>query len=283
MTPPRGPALRYFGGKWRLAPWIISHFPEHDCYVEPFAGAGSVLLQKAPSRFEYYNDADSRVVNFFRVLRDRRCELKHVLSLTPFARAELKLSEVVADDPLEDARRFYVRMWQGRGGHEASTGWRYQRAPARNKTALRDFVDTSHIEAIALRLRQVAIECDDAFSVLRRYDAPGTLFYVDPPYLAATRSKSSGRYREELKTEDEHRLLLSLLRELSGYVVVSHPICALYSQLLEGWERSSRCHLAQGNAGKAAKRYKETIWLNPRCADAQMQRTLALGPVKGFA
>lgn len=64
------PAIRYHGGKFRLAPWIIEQMPDHVCYVEPFGGAAGVLLQKPRSYAEVYNDLDSEVVNLFRVLRD---------------------------------------------------------------------------------------------------------------------------------------------------------------------------------------------------------------------
>lgn len=43
------PALRYFGGKWRIAPWIISHFPVHQVYVEPFGGRAVESLWISPN------------------------------------------------------------------------------------------------------------------------------------------------------------------------------------------------------------------------------------------
>ena len=66
----RRPALRYYGGKWMLAPWIIQHLPDHKTYVEPFGGVASVLMRKAPSQVEIYNDLNSELVNFFKILRN---------------------------------------------------------------------------------------------------------------------------------------------------------------------------------------------------------------------
>jgi DNA adenine methylase len=82
------PVIRYYGGKWKLADWVISHFPKHRCYVEAFGGAASVLMKKKPSRVEVYNDLSDEVVNLFQVLRDPGTakELRRRLSLTPFSR-----------------------------------------------------------------------------------------------------------------------------------------------------------------------------------------------------
>jgi site-specific DNA-adenine methylase len=84
------PVLRWHGGKWRLAPWIISHFPMHRCYVEPYGGAGSVLIRKPRAYAEVYNDLDGAVVGLFRVLQEptSAARLLDLLRLTPFARAE---------------------------------------------------------------------------------------------------------------------------------------------------------------------------------------------------
>lgn len=270
IAPPSRPALRYFGGKWRIAPWIISFFPEHICYVEPFMGAGSVLLRKPPSTFEYLNDKDDAVVNFFQVLRDHKDELLRQIRQTPFARRELELSySSTSTDPIERARLVYVRCWQGRSGSRLhKTGWRNQIRPSRNKTALRGFIDDSHLDVVAARLREVGLECGDYQRVIERYDAPTTLFYADPPYLGSLRSTIG--YRFDLKQEEEHRNLAEVFREVAGMVVLSGYQSSLYAELFEehGWARRDR--KARMQSGEAV----ESVWLNPNTLSAHTQLDL---------
>ena len=63
------PVLRWPGAKWRIAPWIVSMFPRHDVYCEPFFGSGAVFFTKPPSSTETINDRDSEIVNLFTVCR----------------------------------------------------------------------------------------------------------------------------------------------------------------------------------------------------------------------
>jgi DNA adenine methylase len=159
----------------------LAHLPAHRCYVEPF-GAASILLRKRPSVIEVLNDADQRLMRFFRTLREREAELVRAIDLTPYSRAEFEAAFEPADDPVEDARRVYVLCWQGRsrGLGEWRTGWRYEITGNRVRRAVDDF-RSDHLSAVVQRLKSVQLECDQAAAVIDRYDAPGTLHYLDPP------------------------------------------------------------------------------------------------------
>lgn len=68
---PRAP-FAWYGGKFYYAKWIIDHFCSHRVYIESFGGAANILLNKNHSDVEIFNDLDNRIVNFFRVLRDKK-------------------------------------------------------------------------------------------------------------------------------------------------------------------------------------------------------------------
>ncbi len=117
--------LRWPGSKWRIADWIVRQFPTHETYVEPFFGSGAVFFHKNPSGTETINDIDNEVVNLFRIVRDHAEKLCKAIEMTPYSRQEYISSMDTKDaDPLERARRFLVRTWQGYGGKtNCTTGW----------------------------------------------------------------------------------------------------------------------------------------------------------------
>lgn len=254
------PILRWHGGKWRLADWIIAHLPGHRVYVEPFGGAASVLLKKPRSYCEVYNDLDGEVVNLFRVARTQGEQLRELLELTPFARDEFVLSYEHTDDPLERARRTVVRSFMGfaSNAHHKPTGFRANSSRTGTVPA-HDWRNYPMAFAATIeRLRGVVIENRDATAVMQAHDADETVHYVDPPYVASTRDGGAD-YRHELSDSD-HIQLAETLHKLRGAVVLSGYRCDLYDDLYRDWRRVEKAT----HASSAAPR-TECLWLSPKC------------------
>jgi len=273
---PRRPVLRWHGGKWKLAPWIISHFPDHRIYVEPFGGAASVLMRKPRAYAEVYNDLDDWAVNLFRVLRDEALAARLVeqLKLTPFARTEFECGRELGEtegDPVELARRLIVRSFMGFGSNAhngRSTGFRAN-SNRSGTTPAQDWGNYPNaLPALIDRLKGVIIENRDATAVMMQHDGPETLHYVDPPYMAETRSPANKydlkyrTYRHELD-DDTHAKLLDALQELSGMVVLSGYPAPLYESALTAWRRVEIAAYADG-----ARDRTEVLWINPQAAAA---------------
>lgn len=271
MTEPTRPLLRWHGGKWLLAPWIISHFPEHRVYVEPFGGAASVLIRKERSYAEVYNDLDDDVVNLFRVIRGNyKDELVRRLRATPYSRAEFNDSYSETSDPIEQARRLVIRSFMGFGsdGHNGArpTGFRAN-SNRSGTTPAHDWVNyPDALEAILKRVEGVVIEHRPAMDVMAQCDGTDVLHYVDPPYLWETRSKAKNstrkNYRHEL-SNDDHAKLLNFLSGLKGMVVLSGYPAPSYDLALQDWKRVERKALADG-----ARERVEVLWINPAASKA---------------
>lgn len=259
----RRPALRYYGGKWKLAPWIISYFPLHKNYVEPCGGAASVLIQKPPAKLETYNDLDGYVVNFFQVLRDQPDELIRRIRLTPWSREEYELSKVPKGDNIELARRFFICGWMSISGmpFEKSTGWRSTSYDGQSFVPhlFQKQLCQEELYKIADRLVSVQIENRDARYVIERYGQyQDTLVYFDPPYIQDTRV-SKNQYLVETD-DDFHRDCAKLLYDCE-YVVISGYASSMYTDLYEnrGWKRVTR--ESQTNSGGSRI---ECLWLSPK-------------------
>lgn len=261
---PRRPLVRYHGGKWKLAGWIMNHFPPHRVYTEAFGGGGSVLLQKPRAYAEIYNDLDGEIVNLFRVARDQGEHLALSLELTPFSRDEFSTAYEPHGAPLEQARRTLIRSFMGFGSAGASgqsTGFRAN-SNRSGTTPAHDWMNyPAHLRNVIQRLRGVVLENRDAVQVMQSHDGKQTLHYVDPPYVHETRNlrTRAPAYKHEM-TDAYHEALASALHGLDGMVIVSGYRCQLYDRLFDGWQRIDAAAHADG-----ARERIESLWLSPRC------------------
>ncbi|HHR8284114.1 TPA: DNA adenine methylase [Salmonella enterica subsp. enterica serovar Muenchen] len=274
----RHPAVRYHGGKFRLSSWIISHFPAHRCYVEPFGGGASVLLKKEPSEAEVYNDLDGDVVNLFRVLRHPETSraLSEACTLTPYSRDEFMQAYAPADNPVEQARRLVVRATMGFGSAGATKGKTGFRLDTKRNCATAQRIWARYpdnLAAVGSRFAGVLVENRDAIQCMRDHDTPSTLHFVDPPYVPDTRVDvdKNRTYRFEM-TCDEHAELLRVLNTLQGMVVICGYNSDLYNDMLIGWKQVSKTTAANGFSGSVQR--TECLWINP-AAQQKKEKTMA--------
>lgn len=258
------PLMRYHGGKWRLAPWIISHFPPHRVYTEAFGGAGSVLFRKERSAVEVYNDLNSELCNLFRVLRDpaQASQLVRMIDLTPYARDEYEMSHARTDDAIEQARRTLFRAAAGHASTAISgknrTGFHTNVTTAKRLRAKEWLEYPAIVEAVTARMRGVIVENEPAVDVLRRYDDPDALHYVDPPYMSDTRGAWSDKGYQFEMNQQGHIDLAGVLHILKGHVVLSGYAHPLYDELYAGWQRYTRTDYADDSTPRI-----EVLWIKP--------------------
>lgn len=247
--------LKYPGSKWRIAKWIISHFPEHKVYCEPFFGSGAVFFNKSSVYIETINDLDGNVVNLFRVCRDHPEELARLVEMTPFARDEFRACYEKTDDPIEQARRTIVRYHQSFGTANSSrNSWKNTQTYGGPRCdTMWNYLPTAILECVE-RLKQVQIENIDAVELVQRYDDPNTLIYCDPPYLQSLRKRSI--YACEMN-EQQHIELLNVLKASRSMVVISGYDSELYNRELANWHTDEIVTTAQMGLPRTEK-----IWTN---------------------
>jgi DNA adenine methylase len=259
-------AFGWYGGKFSHLDWLLPLLPETTHFCEPFAGSAAVLINRAPSPVETYNDVDGEVVNFFQVLRDQKDALIEAIGMTPFSRKEFEVAIMAPElgiSDLERARRFYTRARQVRTGlaQTASSGrWAHCKLTSRAGMAgavSRWLGAVEDLPLIAQRLLRVQIEHDTAVNVIERYDSDETLFYCDPPYPHESR-KDAKAYGFEMRDED-HRALAEVLHRVQGKVALSGYRCSLMDELYKDWH----CIEAPPKMCHSVKQFRtEVLWMN---------------------
>jgi len=254
-------------------------------YVEEFGGGASVLLNRDPVEVETYNDLNSALADFFRVVADPDLfeQFRRRVEALPVSRELYREALATWEDEPDRVRRvakWFVVARQSFGGRFGQ-GVGFARTEASCGMALTCSKWMSCLRAlpeIHARLQRVQIENNDWRKVLRAYDTPETLHYLDPPYIASTRK--GGEYKHEM-TDDDHAELVEALLSIEGMAVLSGYASEAYKPLERaGWERrdfETSCYAAGRTratgilgtgAALATQSRVETVWRNPSAVAA---------------
>ncbi|AKL95040.1 DNA adenine methylase Dam [Clostridium aceticum] len=209
--------LSWMGGKYRLRKKIIELIPEdHTCYIEVFGGAGWVFFGKQPSKVEVYNDINSELVNFFRVLKYHSEEFKawiekDVASREIFAAYHDALPQYMTD--IQRAVKFFYLIKYSFASKGDNFGYGTSKDP--NKAIF----NTGFVQEVRDRLRNCYVENLSFETLIEKYDSQGSFFFCDPPY------HKLAQYKDKFHRED-HLKLLDMLKHIKGKFLVTindHP------------------------------------------------------------
>lgn len=281
MTSRPSAPLKYHGGKTFLAPWIVEHFPDpatYTHYCEPYFGGGSVLLARPPlTHSEVVNDLSAHLITFWRALMhpDLFAMLERRLAATPVSKdiyndAQTILHQQRRENPsdyelIDLAWAFFIvnrQSRQGLGDSFVTVPRRVRRRVNEAASAWLSAIDG--LPEIHSRLRPVVIENRDALAFIRYHDTPTTFFYLDPPYLHSTRSPDSTDLYPYEMTEDDHRLLLTLLSTIKGRFVLSGYPSPLYSEYAaaHSWRMDQKIQTLRSSSRDEKPLRLETLWMN---------------------
>ena len=273
------PPFPYIGSKQRLLKrLVLPNIPEHVYYGEVFGGSAAVLLSKPISQIEVYNDINSEVVNFYRMLRESQDELTRLLLFTPYSREEYEKAFYISeeDSSLERARKFFVRARMGIAGlQNASTSFGMSVTLIRRNipaTCSRYLSSIDGFEEVTARLSKVQFENIDFRRFFRIYiskwndtDPEQTFVYLDPPYIRNVPKEDINiMYQNDTYTEEDDDQLLELITKIYPSVryMISHYDNEKYNQILHSW-RKVCIEIKTTSARKSRNRSRvECIWMN---------------------
>ncbi len=177
------PIIKWMGGKRRLADRILPFFPQHSCYVEPFAGGAALFFVKPnQAEIEVLNDINGDLVNLYRVVQNHLEEFVRQFKWALSSRQVFKWLQDTRPETLTDiqrAARFYYLQQMAFGGRVTGQtfGTATTQPPGLNLLRLEELLSAAH-----LRLADVWIEHLPWDDCITRYDRAHTFFYIDPPY-----------------------------------------------------------------------------------------------------
>lgn len=215
------PPFSYYGGKQKLAKRIISLFPQHTLYAEPFVGGGAILWNKEKSEVEVINDTNKELINFYRMVQQEFPALEKEIAISLHSRDLYRKASVIYNNPdmfPEIKRAWAVWLLANEGFASKIDGsWGYDIKKNQTSKKIRNRRDSFTMD-YAIRVQDVQIECTDALRIIRSRDFEGAFFYCDPPYY----NSNCGHY--DGYTIEDFDMLLKALSQIEGkFLLSSYP------------------------------------------------------------
>ncbi len=219
--------IGYFGGKFYILKYIYP-LPYHKTYIDVFGGSGIVLIKKPKSYIEIYNDINSQLVNFFRVLQNYTMELKFLCEYKGalMHRDLFDKYKEPTTDPIENAFRFFYINRFSFGNKMLTYQGITRNSRVNHPQQYRNKID--QFERIHDRIKDVQFENKDFRNIISRFDNDDSLFFCDPPYF------KSGTEYEKMEGNDsqwkstDYDDLIHLLGKIKGKFILTTDCNDLY-------------------------------------------------------
>lgn len=216
------PFVKWAGGKRQLLESLSLRMPEeYKDYYEPFVGGGALLFHQKPT-WAFINDINRELIHAYTEIRDHMDQLTVVLSsmdqVTCTKEFYYEMRERYNDklkskdyDTEMAALFIYLNKHCFNGLYRVNQKGQFN-VPWNQKEQVRS-VDVENIKNVSYYLKSVTITCQD-FEKSLETAKKGDFIYFDSPY-APLNPTSFDSYTKEGFTEEEHRRLSKVFRELS--------------------------------------------------------------------
>lgn len=244
--------ISWIGGKKLLRKKILEQFPSANCfdrYIEVFGGAGWILFAKDQhAKMEVYNDVNGELVNLFRVVKYHPETLQKELDWILMSREQFlnAIQETNGLTDIQRAARFWIAIKESFGADCRSFGVR--------SSDMRNAIDL--LRQASNRLNKVVIENVDFGQLLKTYDRPSSLFYLDPPYYEAE------KYYPDRFNPEDHIRLREALGKIRGKFILSYNNCTEIKEMYSGYRIIEVVRQDNLVTKNQSRNYKEIIIKN---------------------
>ena len=219
--------IPYYGGKFQLSRELIQRIPKHTRYIEMFAGGLSMFFRKPKVEWNIVNDKDNNLVNLYITLAEdfeSFCEYiewyiksrtHHELLKEYISNYKQKVNPSDIPDARRAARYYYLVKCSFNNNPQGTF--------SKNSADWNTQVFINDLKVSRKYLDGVVVENLDFRALVDKYPPQkGDLWYLDPPYMIASKRKD---YYMHTFSENDHLDLMMLCNKINSagsYFMVSY-------------------------------------------------------------